>query len=113
VTNHHGFQPASRAANAAKSAPELINVLQANNRFAATRWSASAPPINGDTSAQSGGTTKTIATQPASSRAFRIFVSAGNQNPGVIPCKKNTIQSHPKTDPGLFLISDSPCTRGN
>ena len=96
-TNHHGFHPAFSAANAASKIPEPRSELHTNNLFAATRWSASAPPMSGETSAQSGGTMKTRATQLLNPLASRMFVRAGSQKPGVIPWRKNTTQSHANT----------------
>ncbi|MEI6177962.1 MAG: hypothetical protein WCS43_13810, partial [Verrucomicrobiota bacterium] len=99
-TNHSGCQPASKHQNAAANATAEINDDHANKRFADTRWSANAPPINGEIIAHTGGTTNTAVTQSPKPLETRILVSAGNQNPGDMPCRKNTTQSRVKTTLG-------------
>ena len=101
--NHHGCQPSSRLRKAPNRNTAPTKPLQTNNRFAAIRWSASAPPITGETSAQSGGTMNAAATHSESPITRKIFVSEDIQKPDVIPWKKNASHKTENTlpaDPG-------------
>lgn len=101
--NHRGFHWFDKHQNAANKATAPASELHANKRSAETRWSASAPPMSGENNAQNGATAKAMATHSPSPSARRMFVSAGYQNPGVMPWKKNTTHSqvNVRRAPGL------------
>lgn len=90
----------SRHANMPAKITEQKMDAHANKRSAGILWSASAPPIKGDTKVHTGVTRNAAGTHSSRPRAFRMLVNAGTQKPGVMPWKKNTSHSPPNTQRG-------------
>ena len=109
--NQSGCQPASKTRKAANNPKDATTVDHTNKRFAGTRWSANAPPINGDTNAHTGETIKAHGTHSRRPIEPKILVSADIHMPGPMPCKKNTNQIAAKTHFGFVTAFRSSSTR--